>query len=357
MAILAFGINHRTAPIELRERIAIAEELLAPTLAGMRSDLPAVQEAAILSTCNRTELYCATSQTEPDEVVDWLATNRPVGRDELSNSAYHYWDKDAARHVIRVASGLDSQVLGEPQILGQLKNAYRIAREAGTLGPELDLLSQISLNVAKQVRTDTDIGRNPVSVAFAAVSLAQQIFENLSEKRALLLGAGDTIQLVAEHLARHRPKQLTIANRTLANAQSLAGQFAAQAIQLSDVPKHLADFDIIIASTGAPLPVLGKGAVEAALRKRRRRPMFMVDIAVPRDIEPEVQELADVYLYTVDDLTQIIDDNVASRRDAADGAEVLVTEGADRYERERRARDGASVLKQFRNSGPEHPAG
>ena len=348
MAILAYGINHRTAPIELRERIAFPEENLSAALSDLKQDVPTIQEAAILSTCNRTELYCATTGSEPAELSDWLTTYRPVDNDELLNSAYHYWDHDAARHVIRVASGLDSQVLGEPQVLGQLKAAYEIARQAGTLGPELNLLSQISLNVAKQVRTDTDIGRNPISVAYAAVSLAQQIFESLSEKKALLLGAGDTIQLAAEHLAQHQPKGMAIANRTLANAQSLASRFNAEAMQLSDVPTRLEEFDILIASTGSPFHVLGKGAVEAAIRKRRHRPIFMVDIAVPRDIEPEVGDLPDVYLYTIDDLTQIIDENLANRQNAAADAELLVVEGADRYARERRAREGADVVRQFR---------
>jgi glutamyl-tRNA reductase len=250
---------------------------------------------------------------------------------------------------MRVAAGLDSQVLGEPQILGQVKDAYDMAREAGTLGPELNLLSQVTLNVAKQVRTDTDIGRNPVSVAYAAVSLAQQIFADLSQNTALLLGAGDTIELVAQHLHNAGIGSMTIANRTLANAKALAANFGARAIQLTDVPSVLAQHDIVIASTGSPFPVLGKGAVEAAIRSRRHRPMFMVDIAVPRDIEPEVAELRDVYLYSIDDLTEIVEANVSERRRAAESAEDMIVAGTDRYFREKRIRDAQHLLTSFRS--------
>jgi glutamyl-tRNA reductase len=263
--------------------------------------------------------------------------------------AYTYWDADAARHLIRVASGLDSQVLGEPQILGQVKTAYDIARAAGTLGPELNLLSQVGLSAAKRVRTDTDIGRNPVSVAYAAVLMAQQIFSELTSKRALLLGAGDTIQRVAEHLNELGIGAMAVANRTLANAESLAGRFNAKAMQLTDVAAHLHDYDIVIASTGSALPVVGKGAVEQAIRARRRRPIFIVDIAIPRDVEPEVAELSDVYLYTIDDLTGIIEDNVRQRRVAAESAEYLVDDGASHYVRQRRAHQSRALLTRFRD--------
>ena len=349
MAILAYGLNFRTAPIDLRERIAFPAESLVQAHRDLTSSLPAVGEVAILSTCNRTELYCSAEMNDQEALVDWLSRYRNVAPSDIRDAAYAHWDRDAARHLMRVAAGLDSQVLGEPQILGQVKDAYDMAREAGTLGPELNLLSQVTLNVAKQVRTDTDIGRNPVSVAYAAVSLAQQIFADLSQNTALLLGAGDTIELVAQHLHNAGIGSMTIANRTLANAKALAANFGARAIQLTDVPSVLAQHDIVIASTGSPFPVLGKGAVEAAIRSRRHRPMFMVDIAVPRDIEPEVAELRDVYLYSIDDLTEIIEANVSERRRAAESAEELIVAGTDRYFREKRIRDAQHLLTRFRS--------
>lgn len=349
MAILAYGLNFRTAPIELRERIAFPEDAVADALRALTQDLPAIGEAAILSTCNRTEVYCAADLTDYEPLGEWLADYRAVPIADVRGAAYAHWDHDAARHLMRVAAGLDSQVLGEPQILGQVKDAYDVARTAGTLGPELNLLSQMTLNVAKRVRTDTDIGRNPISVAYAAVSLARQIFANLEEKSALLLGAGETVELVAEHLREAGIGRMTIANRTLVHAESLAARVGANAIQLSEMPRHLANHDVVIASTASTLPVLGKGAVEAALKQRKRRPMFMVDIAVPRDIEPEVGSLDDVYLYSIDDLSEIIEANLGERRRAAESAEALILEGTDRYFREKRIRDGQHLLRSFRS--------
>lgn len=349
MAILAYGVNYRTAPLEVRERIAFPEESIADALRAIRGSVPTLSEAAIVSTCNRTELYAALDPADEALISAWLSSYRPVAADELASMAYTYWDADAARHLIRVASGLDSQVLGEPQILGQVKTAYDIARSAGTLGPELNLLSQVTLNAAKRVRTDTDIGRNPVSVAYAAVVMAQQIFADLGSKRALLLGAGDTIQRVAEHLHHMGIGAMAVANRTLANAETLAARFNARAMQLTDVAAHLHDYDIVISSTGSALPVVGKGAVEHAIRARRRRPIFIVDIAIPRDVEPEVAELSDVYLYTIDDLTEIIEENVRQRHAAAESAESLVDDGASDFVRQRRAFQSRELLKRFRD--------
>ncbi len=353
MAIVAYGLNFRTASIDLRERIAFPEETLVSALQDLRTRLPAVSEAAILSTCNRTELYCTLEDNDYTPLTNWLACHRNIPAHTIADVSYAHWDRDAARHLMRVASGLDSQVLGEPQILGQVKDACELARSAGTLGRELQLLSQLTLNVAKRIRTDTDIGRNPVSVAYAAVSLAQQIFPNLVNSRALLLGAGETIELVANHLQGAGVRKMTIANRTLANAEQLAKRFGGDAIQLTDVPGCLHQFDIVIASTGSPLPVLGKGAVEAALRSRKHWPMFMVDLAVPRDIEPETAELRDVFLYTIDDLGEIIEANVHDRRRAAEMAEAIVLEGADQYFREKRIRDAQRLLLSFRSQAEE----
>ena len=351
MAILAYGLNFRTAPIDLRERIAFPAEALVRALKDLTRALPSVGEAAILSTCNRTELYCATELTDQTPLVDWLADYRNVTAQEIRDAGYTHWDQDAARHLMRVASGLDSQVMGEPQIFGQVKDAYDQARSAGTLGPELNLLSQVTLNVAKRVRTDTDIGRNPVSVAYAAVSLAQQIFTDLGQNQALLLGAGDTIELVAAHLKQAGIGGLAIANRTLSHAEELAHRVGARAMQLTDVASELKGFDIVIASTGSALPVLGKGAVEAAIHTRKHRPIFMVDIAVPRDIEPEVGTLRDAYLYSIDDLTEIIEANMHDRQRAAESAETLILDGSDQYSRERRIRAGQHLVRDFRTHG------
>ncbi len=350
MAILAYGVNYRTAPVEFREKIAFPEETLGDALQAATRAIPSVSEAAIISTCNRTELYLAMDPNQERGVVEWLADARAIQPTELEAVAYSHWDQDAARHLIRVASGLDSQVLGEPQIMGQVKTAYDLARTVGTVGPELSLLSQVTLSAAKRVRTDTDIGRNPVSVAYAAVSMAQQIFTDLKDTRALLLGAGDTIQRVAEHLTEFGVAGMAIANRTLTNAEALAARFDARPMQLTDVAGALADYDIVIASTGSSLPVVGKGALEAAIRQRRHKPIFVVDIAVPRDVEPEAADLPDVYLYTIDDLTEIIEENVRSRREAAESAESMVADGADHYLRERRAHHGQALLRDFRDS-------
>lgn len=350
MAILVYGVNYRTAPIDVRERVAFAEEALPRALEEAASTIAGADEVAIISTCNRTELILSLHPPDEDAVARWLAGYRPVAAGELANMAYRHWDQEAARHLIRVAAGLDSQVLGEPQIMGQVKTAYDLARTTGTLGPELQLLSNVTLNAAKKIRTQTDIGRNPVSVAYAAVTMAQQIFTDLHHNKALLIGAGDTIQRVAEHLSALGIGGLAIANRTLRNAESLAAGFGAEAMQLTDVASHLSRFDVVITSTGSSLPVVGKGAVEAAIRQRRHRPMFIVDLAVPRDVEPEAADLADVYLYTIDDLTEVIEQNVRQRRAAADDAEHLVTDGAERYLRERRAHHGQALLRSFREN-------
>ena len=353
MAILAYGINHRTAPIGLRERVALPEEALGAALTDAVRSIPSLREAAILSTCNRTELHCAIDPAEESRLAEWLAARRAAPLDEIRNAAYSHWDQDAARHLIRVAAGLDSQVLGEPQIMGQVKSAYELARNLGALGTELHLLSQVSLNAAKRVRTDTGIGRNPISIAYAAVAMAKRIFTDLSRKAALLIGAGDNIQRVAEHLQEQRIGALAIANRTLAHAEALAARFDAAPMQLTQVAQALHKYDILIASTGSSMPLIGKGAVEAAIRKRRRKPIFIADIAVPRDLEPEVAELPDVYLYSIDDLTDIVEDNRRQRRSAAESAQPLIDEAVARYVRERRIRQSQRLLRQLRESAQD----
>ena len=353
MAILAYGINYRTAPLTLREQLAFPAEVLSEALQDLRSNVAEVDEAAILSTCNRTELYCAVNNTDSSSLRRWLAGHRQLAANDFDDHIYAHWEQDAASHIIRVAAGLDSQVLGEPQIMGQMKTAWEQARASGAMGPELNLLSDLSLNVAKRIRTVTDIGKNPVSVAYASVSLAKTIFADLTQTKALLVGAGETIELVAEHLANQGIGGLAVANRSLPNARAVAEKHAGRALQLTDIGDVLHQYDMVISSTGSSLPVLGKGTVEAALRKRKQRPMFMVDIAVPRDIEAETAELRDVYLYTIDDLTQIIEQNNAERLKAAQGAESFVQEGAEEFVKKRRLQEAGNVLATLRQQAGE----
>ncbi|MFP4262849.1 MAG: glutamyl-tRNA reductase [Halomonas sp.] len=347
MTLLALGINHRTATVAVREQVAFAPAELDAALGELRG-LPEVREAAVLSTCNRTELYCVTEPEGEAAILRWLGRFHGLPVDDLSKCAYHYLDHDAARHLMRVAVGLDSMVLGEPQILGQLKDAYQASREARGLGKELECLFQHTFAVAKQVRTETGIGRNPVSVAYAAVSMASRIFEDFGRARALLIGAGETIELVARHLVEAGVRQLTVANRTRERGEQLAAPLGGRAITLDAIPDALVEADIVISSTAAPLPILGKGMVERALKKRRHRPIFMVDIAVPRDIEPEVGQLADIFLYTVDDLQEVIAENRRHRQVAADQAESLIEHGVGAWLHDRRIRSGSELIHDFR---------
>lgn len=347
MAFLALGINHKTASVDIRERVAFTPEQMVEALQQLCSRTPS-SEAAILSTCNRSELYLHQDDLQPDRVLEWLADFHRLSLDELRQCAYVHADEQAVRHMMRVASGLDSLVLGEPQILGQMKSAYAVAREAGTIGPLLGRLFQATFSTAKTVRTDTAIGENPVSVAFAAVSLARQIFSRLENMQALLIGAGETITLVARHLHEQGVRRIVVANRTLERARNLADEFGARAVLLSDIPDELVNSDIVISSTASQLPILGKGAVERALKLRKHKPMFMVDIAVPRDIEPQVGELEDVYLYTVDDLHEVVEENLKSRQGAAMAAEELVSLGADEFMARLRELAAVDVLKAYR---------
>ena len=347
MAFLALGINHKTASVAVRERVAFTPEQLVEALQQLCT-LTSSREAAILSTCNRSELYIEQETLEVEQVLRWLADYHQLSLDELRACAYVHEDDGAVRHMMRVASGLDSMVLGEPQIFGQLKSAYAVAREAGTIGPLLGRLFQAAFSTAKQVRTDTAIGENPVSVAFAAVSLAKQIFSDLHRSQALLIGAGETISLVARHLHDQGVKRIVVANRTLERASQLAEQFGAHAVLLSEIPDELVNSDIVISSTASQLPILGKGAVERALKLRKHKPIFMVDIAVPRDIEPEVGELDDIYLYSVDDLHEVIEENLKSRQGAAQLAEDMVLGGAGDFMLRLRELAAVDVLKSYR---------
>lgn len=346
MSLLAFGINHNTAPLAVRERLAFAPESLQESL-RVATEKAKLREVVILSTCNRTEIYAAADQDEA-ALRHWLADISQVDLTVLDKSAYAYKDQDALAHMMQVAGGLDSLVLGEPQILGQMKTAYAAASDAGTLGSELHTVFQHVFGIAKRVRTETAIGENPVSVAYAAVSLAQQIFSDLKQDTALLIGAGETIELVARHLMEQGIQKIIVANRTRERAERLADEFGAKAIVLGEIPEHLHKADIVISSTASPLPILGKGAVETALKKRKHKPMFMLDIAVPRDIEEQVGELEDVYLYTVDDLHAVIDENKKSRMEAANHARDIIREGVENFVRQQRALTAVSTIKQLR---------
>ncbi|MBS0003352.1 MAG: glutamyl-tRNA reductase [Thioalkalivibrio sp.] len=347
--LFTLGINHRTAPVQVRERLAVNEVQLGEALDSLHSGVR-IPEAAILSTCNRTEIYFRENDHAGEErVLDWLGGFHGIRRDELEAYLYRHHDDEAVLHTLRVACGLDSMVLGEPQILGQMKSAYQHAHSAGTLGLSLERLFQHAFATAKDVRTSTAIGASAISVAFAAVSLARQIFGDLKPLTALVIGAGETIELTLRHLVGHGVGHVIVANRTVERAHMLGDRFGAEPIPLTGLPEYLHRCDIVISSTAAPLPILGKGAVERAIRRRRHRPMFMVDIAVPRDIEPEVAELEDVYLYTVDDLQEVISQNMASRQAAAEQAEQIIAARADEFMRWLRARDSVESIRRLRD--------
>jgi glutamyl-tRNA reductase len=337
MSVIALGLNHATAPLDLRGRVAFAPEHLATALHGFRErvlphDRP---EAALLSTCNRTELYFAAHDGRPGDLVrpaiDWLAAQGSLSGERMRDHTYVLEDRAAARHAFRVASGLDSMVLGEPQILGQMKEAVRQAESAGTLGSTLHQLFQRSFSVAKEVRTSTEIGSHSISMAAAAVRLAAQLFEDLGQIRVLFVGAGEMVELVATHFAARNPKAMAVANRTLERGEKLATRFGAQALRLADLPSVLHQYDAVVSCTASSLPIIGLGAVERALKARRHRPMFMVDLAVPRDIEPEVGRLSDVYLYTVDDLAAVVQTAGEKRQAAVEQAEAIVDAGVQSF--------------------------
>ena len=352
MPLIALGINHRTAPVELREKIAITGDRVADALRDLAS-LPAVNEAAILSTCNRTELYCGLAENQPAALTSWLSRFNKLDPGLIKPHLYSHPDELAVRHMLRVAGGLDSMILGEPQILGQIKAAYQAAAEAGTLDISLSKLFQHSFSVAKQIRTDTAIGQSPVSVAFSAVNLAKQIFSNFEEHTALLIGAGETIELAARHLCDQNLGRTIVANRTPETAHRLAATFKGYGIGLDEIPAHLAEADIVISATASEQPVLTADMVRTALKGRRHRPVFMVDIAVPRDIDPKVAKLEDVYLYTVDDLQELIDENLRSRKQAALQAEEIIDVQVEHFMAWMRAQGAVSTIREYREQAQQ----
>lgn len=361
MATFLLGINHNTASVDVRETVAFAPEKMHDALQQACAEI-GLDEIVIISTCNRTELYCEPGEGKAakdsrerveQHLQQWLAGYHQLSEEQLQDSVYIYRDLDAVRHAMKVASGLDSMVLGEPQILGQLKSSYAVAREAGTVGNKLNRLFEETFAVAKQVRTDTAIGENPVSVAFAAVTLAEHIFSNLRDANALMIGAGRTIELVVQHLQQAGVAKVAVANRTLERALELKEKYGVDEVLFSDIPEQLVEADIVVSSTASQLPILGKGAVERALKARKHKPIFMVDLAVPRDIEPEVGELEDIYLYTVDDLAHVIDANMQNRQEAAQEAEKIIEEGVASYEEKLRTLGVVSTLKSFRQKAEQ----
>lgn len=354
MTLLALGINHKTAPIALRERVAFGPESLEQALNSLLSQ-PMVQSGVVLSTCNRTELYLSVEQQVDlqERLVRWLCEYHQLDEADVRNSLYWHQDNEAVSHLMRVASGLDSLVLGEPQILGQVKKAFADSQRGHALSSELERMFQKTFSVAKRVRTETEIGANTVSVAFAACTLARQIFESLSTVNVLLVGAGETIELVARHLSEHQVKKLIIANRTRERAELLANEVGAEVISLADIDSRLADADIVITSTSSPLPIIGKGMMERALKARRNQPMLLVDIAVPRDVEPEVGKLANAYLYSVDDLQAIIEQNLAQRKAAAVQAESIVVQECSDFMAWLRSQGAVNSIREYRSQADD----
>ncbi|MFO1465955.1 MAG: glutamyl-tRNA reductase [Steroidobacteraceae bacterium] len=345
MPFRILGINHRTAPVAIREQVAFDEQHLPQALRALTREA-GIAEAVILSTCNRTEVYWSGTASG-DELIRWLGQSRPSEHD-LSTSLYLHEEQAAVEHVFRVASGLDSMMLGESQILGQLKDAYRAAQEAGSTGPSLHKLFQASFSTAKRIRTETRIGANAVSIASASVSLARRVFADLGEHTALLIGAGEMIALTARHIATQGVNRLLIANRTLARAQELAGEVHGAAVPLSDLGTHLPLADIVISCTASPVPIITQDMARNALRVRRRRPVFMVDLAVPRDIEPDVADLEDIYLFTIDDLQQVVAENRQQRASEADAAHALIAEEVARFLADARTQDAGPAIRALR---------
>ena len=345
MQLYALGLNHHTAPLAIRERVAFQPEKLALALYDL-AHAESVREAAILSTCNRTELYFAAEQ--PQHAADWLARFHHVALNDVSPYLYAYPQRDAIRHVFRVASGLDSMVIGEPQILGQVKDAVRHAEQPGTMGTLLHKLFQNTFAVAKEVRSTTAIGANTVSMAAAAVNLTARIFERVADQHVLFIGAGEMIELCAAHFAGAQPKSMTVANRTEERALALASRFGAQTMRIDQIGDALARFDVVVSCTAAPLPIVGLGMVERAVKVRRHRPIVMVDLAVPRDIEPEVGELDDIFLYTVDDLAQVVDAGMESRQQAVIEAEQIISTRVDGFLHWMSARQTVPAIRALR---------
>ena len=354
MALLLVGINHTTATIDLREKVAFPPAIISDAL-GCLMELEAIAEAVIVSTCNRTEIYVDSIgdptpeiDSQVSDVIDWLSRYHDLDSEDLRHSCYFYEGDNVVRHLMRVSCGLDSMILGEPQIFGQIKSAFALSKDLEVVGAALGRAFQGAFTIAKEVRTETAIGESPVSVAYAAVVLADRIFSDLPSLSVLLIGAGRTIELVARHLAERGVRSLVVANRTLDNALEIANRFDASGALLSDIPEKLIEADIVVSSTNSQLPLLGKGAVERALKARRHKPMLLVDLAVPRDIEQEVGQVADAYLYSIDDISEVIEDSQKSREEAAEQAHSIIERGVEEFRKQVKSLNAVNTLKAFR---------
>ena len=351
MPLIILGINHQSAPVDVREKLAFPPDAQAAALGDLVRQ-PGVAEAVLVSTCNRTEVYC---RAEDDaNVRSWLEREAAKNGLSLASHLYTHTEEAAVRHAFRVASGLDSMVVGEPQILGQVKQAVRTAEDTGTIGALLNRLFQHTFSVAKQVRTDTALGSQSISMAASALKLAQNVYGDLSRTNLLLIGVGEMVELAATYFAAQRPKSVVVANRTLARGEAFAERFNAKAISLAEIPERIAEFDIIVTGTASTLPILGKGLIERALKARRRRPMFIVDFAVPRDVEPEVASLQDVFLYTVDELGKIVQEGVESRLAATQEAEAIVTKQVEAFRAWQGSRSAVPAIVEFRRKADEY---
>ncbi len=346
MSLVVIGINHKTATVDLREKVAFSPDKIHEAMKSLANQTK-TGEAVIISTCNRTELY--TNTADETDVIRWLEEYHQLSHEDVESCLYKYHGQAVVQHLMRVSSGLDSLILGEPQILGQVKQSFVKAKEAGTVAITMDRMFQNTFSVAKKIRTETEIGAAAVSVAFAAVSMAKHIFSALSATKVLLIGAGETIELVAKHLKDNGVDSMVVANRTLSRAEGMCKEFGATAITLEQIPDFLPKADIVISSTASPLPILGKGMVEKALKQRRHQPMLLVDIAVPRDIEAEVAELDDAFLYTVDDLQSIIEQNMASRREAAEQAEIIAEQESHLFMEWIRSLESVDSIREYRS--------
>ncbi len=347
MAILALGVNHQSAPVELRERVSIAPDSTVPALQDLHANT-GIDEAAILSTCNRTELYLSSDHSALKKVAQWLHSFQDLPQAHLEPYLYLHQDDAAVRHILRVAAGLDSMVLGEPEILGQMKQAYKFAQAASTLSRPMARLFEHSFTTAKRVRTQTEIGAHPVSVAYTAITLAKRVFGDLEEQSVMMVGAGETIELTARHLREQHVRQMIVANRTLSNAQALANRMRASAISLHELPEHLHKADILITSTGSQQPIISQSMLESASKSRKHKPMLAIDLAVPRDIEAGAAELPDVYLYTIDNLKDVAEQNMNSRRAAAADAEAIIETQVDNYMLWLREQNAAFAIRSIR---------
>ena len=348
MTVLALGINHKSASVELRERLAFTPERLPEALQSIQGDAEC-DEAVILSTCNRTEIYCFGDKAKAEQTLAWLSQFHQVDEAEIKEHIYIHRDVAATRHLMRVASGLDSMVIGEPQILGQVKQAYQQAKSIGSVRTYFERMFQQSFSIAKKVRTETDISVNAVSVAFAAVTLAKQVFGSFQDKKVLLVGAGETIELVAKHIYEQGATDIVVANRTLSRAEAVAEQFSAKTCTLSQIADKILEADVVISSTASTLPIIGKGMIENVFKRRKHRPMFLVDLAVPRDIEPQVAELDDAYLYTVDDLQEIVANNMQARSAAAEEAEAIINDKASIFADWLSSLDSVDLIRDYRD--------